>query len=114
MNKIFISSPYTIGDVAQNVKRQMDLANELMDHGYFPYVPLLSHFLHINNPRPYEDWLALDMQYLVICDALIRLEGASIGADREIEMAKFYAIPIYYSLNELLSDGKTKLNNGND
>ncbi len=102
MRKIFISGPYTKGDVAQNVKIAMEMANELINNGFAPYCPHLTHFLHMNNWQPYSKWLEIDCEFLVICDALIRLPGESDGADKEVELAKKTGTPIFYTINELI------------
>ena len=57
MTKVYIASPYTKGDVAVNVKRQIRMASQLMDNGFAPFWPLLSHFQHMMFPRPYQDWI---------------------------------------------------------
>ena len=103
MKRIFISGPYTIGDVAINVRNAMNIANELINLGYAPYCPHLTHFLHMNNPQEYEKWLELDRIYLEVCDALLRIPGKSNGADLEVEHAKKFGIPIFYSIKELES-----------
>lgn len=100
--KIYISSPYTIGDAGSNVKKQIDLAHLLMDLGFAPFVPLLSHFLHISRPRPYQDWISWDLEWIRPCDALIRLKGISKGADVEVAFAKKNNIPVFYTLSELM------------
>lgn len=102
MKKIFIAGPYTIGDVAQNVKKAMDVANELINYGFAPYCPHLTHFLHINNYQPYQKWLELDLQFLEVSDALLRLPGKSVGADGEVVRAKELEIPVFYEIEELL------------
>ena len=99
--KIFISGPYSLGDIAVNVKKAMDISNELMNHGFAPYCPHLTHYLHINNPQPYEKWLELDLEYLKVCDGLLRLPGKSSGADNEVEFARKYKIPVFYSFKDL-------------
>ena len=108
MYKIFISGPYTKGDVALNVKRAMDLANELINLGFAPYCPHLTHFLHMNNSQPYEKWLQLDCEYLVLCDGLIRIQGESLGSDKEVQLAKKKGIPVFFSLNEIVNYFTTK------
>jgi len=100
--KIYIASPYTLGDVAQNVKRQIDTFNELRNLGYYPFAPLHSHFFHLVYPRGYEDWLEWDFVYLETCDCVLRLDGESSGADREVEHAKMLGIPVFYSIEELV------------
>ena len=99
--KVFISSPYTIGDIAQNVRRQIDAVDELMNNGYVPFAPLYSHFQHMIHPRPYEDWMSVDFEWVRVCDCILRLEGESSGADREVALAKSLGIPVFYSFEEL-------------
>ena len=101
MIKVFISGPYSLGDTAVNVKKAMDLSNQLMEIGYAPYCPHLTHFLHIINPQPYEKWLELDIEYLKICDALIRIPGISSGADKEEQFAIANNIPVFNSIIKL-------------
>ena len=103
MKRIFISGPYTKGDVAMNVKKAMDITNEVINKGFAPYCPHLTHFLHMNNFQPYEKWLDLDLEYLKVCDAILRFEGESYGADKEVEFAIKLNIPVYYSLEELFA-----------
>ncbi len=98
MKKIYIAGPYTKGDVAVNVGNAIAVANRLKDAGYAPYVPHLTHFWHLLFPRPYEDWLELDNQFLPLCDALLRIPGESKGADAEVELAGKLGIPVFESL----------------
>ena len=102
MIKVYIASPYTLGDVAVNVKFQLDTADGLMGLGYAPFIPLLTHFLHMAHPRPYEDWIKVDREWVLACDVLLRLGGQSKGADSEVELAKQNDIPVYYSTQELI------------
>ncbi|MCF8224250.1 MAG: DUF4406 domain-containing protein [Bacteroidales bacterium] len=108
MYRIFISGPYTKGDIALNVKRAMDLANELINLGFAPYFPHLTHFLHMNNWQPYEKWLELDCEYLILCDGVIRIQGESAGADNEVQLAKKKNITVFFSLNEVVDFFSTK------
>lgn len=101
MIKVYLASPYTLGDVAVNVKRQIDIANVLMNKGFAPFVPLLSHFQHMIHPRPHKDWMKVDFEWLRACDCVLKLDGESVGADDEVEYAKLLNIPVYYSLKKL-------------
>lgn len=103
MIKVYIASPYTLGDVAVNVKRQIDAVDELMNKGFAPFAPLYSHFQHMAHPRPYKDWTDIDLVWVGVCDCVLRLDGESMGADSEVEFAKTFNIPIFYSFNELYS-----------
>jgi len=99
--KIYIASPYTIGDVAVNVKRSIYAAEELIAHGYAPYCPLLSHFHHMIHPNDYETWMDVGLTWLVRCDAVLRLTGESKGADIECQIALEGGIPVFYTIEKL-------------
>lgn len=108
MIRVYLASPYTIGDVAVNVKAQMDMADKLMNMGFAPYVPLLSHFQHISHPRPYQSWLILDLIWIQKCECVLRFGGESKGADEEVEYAREKDIPVFFSLEELIKFYKPK------
>jgi len=104
MKKVYIASAYTKGDVAVNVKRQMDIANELIILGYAPFVPLYSHFQHMAHPQPYEVWTKLDNIWVLACDYLLRFDDSeSKGADAEVELALANGIPVFRSVQELVT-----------
>lgn len=100
--KVYIASPYSKGDVAINVRRQIDAADELMNNGFAPFWPVHSHFHHLVHPRPYQDWIDVDLTWIDVCDCLLRLDGESPGADGEVARANELGIPVFYSIEELL------------
>jgi hypothetical protein len=108
MIKVYLASPYTIGDVAVNVKVQIDMADQLMNHGFAPFVPLYSHFQHMAHPRHHRDWMDQDLVWLAQCDCVLRLKGESAGADEEVALAIKLSIDVYYSLEELLDNYSPK------
>jgi hypothetical protein len=95
-----------MGDVAQNVKAAMNISSSLVENGLAPFCPHLYHFMDMNSPQPYETWLAVDIAFLRVCDAVLRIPGASNGADKEVACAEASGIPVYYSLEELLKNFK--------
>lgn len=99
---VYIASPYTIGDVAVNVSASLDAANKLWDLGFVPFAPLLTHFWHFYSPKTYEEWMAMDKQYILRCNYVLRLPGESRGADTEIAFATENNIPVFYSIEALL------------
>lgn len=101
MKMVYIASPYTVGDTAVNVRAQLEAADLLMDHGFCPVAPLLTHFQHILNPRPYEHWMEIDFEKLRRCDAVWRLPGESKGADREVALARELGIPVVESFCDI-------------
>jgi hypothetical protein len=100
MKFIYIASPYTLGDVAVNVKVSMDATNQLIDKGFYPFCPLLSHFLHMANPQPYKVWIEYTIAWMEKCEAIIRLSGESAGADLEEARAREIGLPVYRSVEE--------------
>lgn len=102
MIKVYMASPYTNGDTAVNVKTQMDAFVDLLDNGYLPFAPLLTHFVHMVHRRPYKTWTAYDDEWLKMCDVVMRLPGESEGADREVGLARLLGIPVVRSLPELM------------
>ena len=102
MKRIYVAGPYTQGDVGRNVGTAIDNASYLIAHGFAPYVPHLSHFLHIAHAQRYETWLALDLEWLAQCDALLRLPGESPGAEVEVDWAIAHYMPIFYSVPDLM------------
>lgn len=104
MKKIFVSGPYTKGDVAINVKNAIDVSNKLIDIGFAPFCPHLTHFLHMHKPQAYEKWLEIDAVFLKTCDAVLRIPGESNGADLEVKLALELSIPVFYKIDDLLGN----------
>ena len=101
MKIIYIASPYTVGNSADNVHVQLEAAHRILDMGHCPIAPLLSHYLHIHRPRPYGDWMAMDLAIIKRVDILLRLPGTSPGADREEELARWHGIPVAHGWKKL-------------
>ena len=102
MKKVYVASPYTQGDPEANVRRQIDAGEELINAGFIPYLPLLSHYQHIVHPHDYETWCRLDNAWVKSCNALLRLPGESKGADDEVMLAFKLGIPVYHSIEDLI------------
>jgi hypothetical protein len=99
--KIYVSGPYTKGDPCANTHAAIMMGNRLLDAGFVPFVPHLSHFWHTVTPRHYEDWMKIDLAFLPACDAMLRLPGESSGADREEAAAKRRGVPVFYDYESL-------------
>jgi hypothetical protein len=99
--KVFISSPYTLGDKEENVKNSLEVADKLMSLGMPPFTPVLGHYQDIILPRDEEDWLAWDIEWMLMCDVVLRLPGKSVGADNEVKIAKENNMLVFYSIVEL-------------
>lgn len=101
--RVYIAGPYSQGEPEANVASAIDAANALLDRNYAPFVPHLTHFWHLQHNRPYEEWMGLDFEWVQACDCLLRLEGPSSGADREVVLATNKGIPVYLSLDTLVA-----------
>jgi hypothetical protein len=106
--RIYVAHPFTAPSAKErysNVYRSLEVATDLLEKGYQPFVPLLSAFWDqyangVQRPVSYERWLEWDLHWLLQCDALLVL-GISPGVEREIECALENKIPVYYSIAEL-------------
>lgn len=99
--KIYIAGPYSKGDVGLNVRNAIHAGDYITHFGHVAFIPHLSHFWHLLIPHEYEFWLQQDIEWLKECDALLRLEGESSGADKEVELALELGMPVYYSLFDI-------------
>ena len=100
--KIYIAAPYTKGDVVLNIRRVIQAADALVAMGHTPLIPHLTHFWHLISPKSHEFWLSYDLELLDFCDALLRLDGESAGADKEVEYAEQHCIMVFHSVEELV------------
>jgi len=53
------------------------------------------------HPRPYTDWIKMHLEWVSVCDCVLRLPGKSTGADGEVEHAVKNKIPVFNSIEEL-------------
>lgn len=104
--KVYIAGPYTNGDVCENVANAMKMWHTLRDHGFSPYCPHLTHFLHLHKQRPYEEWLEYDNEWLEVCDVFLRMPGKSNGTEAEETIAYNLEIPVFNSLESLIKSYK--------
>lgn len=101
--RVYVSGPYS-ADPETCTATAIAVGNELLDAGYAPFVPHLSHYWHVHHtPRPYSDWLRIDLAWVETADALIRIPGHSPGADQETALATRLGIPIYPTVTALRS-----------
>lgn len=101
MNVVYISSPYSCGNPVANVSVQIHAMHRIMDMKAAPIAPLLTHFADLYRPRPYDDWLHVDLAIIPKMDVVLRLPGISPGADREVAEAMRCGVPVCYSFEML-------------
>ena len=97
---VYVAGPFT-GDQTVNTRLAIDAAESLRRAGFIPFIPHLSMFWYLIYPNDYEVWLRMDLAWIEKCDAVLRLEGESRGADREVAHAKERGIQVFGSIDEL-------------
>ncbi len=114
---ILIAGPYRSGTnddptkMAANLKHLESVSWSLFQSGY---VPMISEWVALPIWRVAGGQTVGDALYeqilhptagrlLQLCDAVLRLEGASKGADNDVKLAQERGIPVYYNLNEVPS-----------
>ena len=105
MKCIYVAGPYsgpTAEHVEANVGAALDAGDRLEDAGIRAFVPHLSHFRHLRRARGYEEWMEIDFAWVRRCDALLRMPGASSGADREVSLALALSLPVFFSEAEAI------------
>jgi hypothetical protein len=108
VNRIYIAGPYSATEVAvriNNVQMALHAARSLIDKGWAPFVPHLSHYADdyyraIRKPLEYEGYIWWDNSFLDVCDALYYL-GSSPGADAELARAITMGLPTYRRMSEV-------------
>lgn len=102
--RVYIAGPYTHGKWEQNIRNVIMAGQRIFDAGHYPFLPHVHTYpwaLFYDN-----QWIEMDLVWLEVCDALIRLKGKSAGADTEVEFAEHNGIPVYLSVDEFLQEVK--------
>ncbi len=100
--KVYIAGPLeTQGNLIQNIRNAIDAADMVLALGHAPFIPHISAFWHMIYPHPYNIWIKYDLEFLAICDAVLRLPGESNGADIEVKKARELGIPVYHTVEDL-------------
>ena len=84
---VYVAGPIS-GDPFGCVRQATTAWKHLRDEGLVPLLPQLSVLHEMVAPQPYEAWMAFDFDLIRNVDAVVRLPGASPGADREVELAE--------------------------
>ncbi len=112
---ILIAGPYlsgTDGD-PELIKRNMDnleaVALPIFRKGHIPMIGewVANPLIQLAGSKEIGDSIFKEMQYpvahriLTKCDAVLRIEGVSAGADKDVELATKLGLKIYYDLSEI-------------
>ena len=110
-----VAGPYRSGTnddperMAQNLAKLESVTLDLFRAGHLPVIGewIALPLLHLAGSKvpgdaPYEEILyPVAARLLQKCDAILRLEGESKGADEDVRIGKERGLPIFYSLAEV-------------
>ncbi len=119
---VYIAGPISSGDLVANVNQATAAFDKLARSGVVaPWCPHWSVYAKpairtvddivycratvagTNEPHiPHADWLAIDLAWIAHADAVLRLPGASKGADIECAFARSRVIPVFDSVDEVI------------
>lgn len=95
--RIYISGPMTHGDRLRNLSEALAAFRDLIRLGYAPLCPQLTYFAETFMPElSHAEWLAIDLPWVRVADAVYRLDGYSEGADREVREANLRGKPVFF------------------
>jgi hypothetical protein len=112
---ILIAGPYRGGTnddpelIKKNLGRLESVALPLFRKGHMPMIGewVALPLMHLAGSKQIGDAIWDEIQYPVAhrllekCDAVLRLEGASKGADNDVKIAKERGLTIYYRLEDV-------------
>jgi hypothetical protein len=105
---VYVAGPVSNGGVLDdekvdaNVNVAILIGKQLLEEGFFPLVPHLTHFWNQRFPASWDRWMELGLALLKRCDVLYRIEGSSKGSDMEMELARQRKIPVFTDMDSLL------------
>ena len=115
---ILISGPYRSGTnddpalMQQNLERLESAALTLFRAGHIPFIGewLALPLLKIAGSKKPGDEIYQEISYPVAhrlitkCDAILRIEGQSTGADNDVKVAQQLGLSVYYHIEEIIGN----------
>ena len=100
--RVYISGPLTSsGNVNENLDRAMHAARALIEAGFAPFCPHLTIHVDPVGEYPHATWMEIELPWVSVADALLRLPGESLGADLEVTRAEEAGIPVFATVAEV-------------
>ena len=100
--RVYVAGPLTLGDRLANVEAACIAGRELIERGYAPMVPHLSHHIDPVDALGHATWIDVDLAWVAVSDAVLRMPGESIGADQEVAFARQRGVPVFQSIAALI------------
>lgn len=100
--RVYLAGPITQGNREHNFNQAADAHKALLAAGFAVLNPMLSMMLPGCWDIPHRTWLDSDLPWVECAEAVLRLPGASMGADEETEHAKEWSIPVFHDMASLV------------
>ena len=121
--RVYIAGPISKGDLLHNINPATAAFVALAKAGVAPLCPHWSVYskpafhnlvydvlceatVAGNDEMGHADWLGVDLPWVAVSDAVLRLPGDSTGADMETACAKEHGIPVFHSVEEVIAWSK--------
>ncbi len=112
---ILIAGPYRSGTgndpilIQQNMDRLEAPALPIFRKGHIPMIGewVANPLMKMAGSKEVGDAIFTEIQYpashrvLAKCDAILRIEGVSNGADQDVKLAKKLGLKVYYDINDI-------------
>lgn len=96
---VYVAGPFTSPSPSRNTNRMLQLGVKLIDENVItPFIPHLSFLWDVVTPQDYDWWLDYDLDVIRRCDGLLRVDGESPGADRDVAFAASVRKPVFMSI----------------
>lgn len=119
---VYLAGPITKGDLCHNINQATAAFQALAQAGFAPMCPQWSCFsggafrMTVDATEAvygrataagcglsHQHWIDLDLEFVERSDAVLRLPGASTGADMEVCHATAWGIPVFHSVAEVIA-----------
>lgn len=126
--RIYLAGPISKGPLVWNVNQATEAFVRLAKAGFAPFCPHWSVYskpceryekdwnyddskcrvvgtIEGNADMTHADWIGIDLAWVRVSDAVLRLPGESAGADLEVQEAHKYGIQVFHHIEALIEWG---------
>lgn len=112
---IMIAGPYRSGTgndpilIKRNMEKLEAMALPIFNKGHIPMIGewVANPLIDLAGSKTIGDEIFLELQYPVAhrllskCDAILRIPGESVGADKDVEVARSLGLKVFFSINDI-------------
>ena len=92
--RVYVAGPIS-SNVFEGVQRGLAAGRRMFLDGFAPFVPHFDAFWWLPDGN-WNAYLEYDLEYVAVSDCVYRLDGASKGADLEVDIASQHGIPVFF------------------